>query len=132
MLADSLIGQTILSLPRAPATEGRNSPVSDLGNSGFLQLSHCSTKDSALFVAPPGFHPNATFFGMEKELEVLHNRLFKAKARPEKTMAVLISGVPGSGKTHLARQYVFTQRDCYPGGVFWIDAKSRESTYKCF
>ncbi|KAJ5228284.1 hypothetical protein N7489_008992 [Penicillium chrysogenum] len=125
-------GQTILSLPRAPATEGRNSPVSDLGNSGFLQLSHCSTKDSALFVAPPGFHPNATFFGMEKELEVLHNRLFKAKARPEKTMAVLISGVPGSGKTHLARQYVFTQRDCYPGGVFWIDAKSRESTYKCF
>lgn len=69
---------------------------------------------------------------MEKELEVLHSRLFKAKARPEKTMAVLISGVPGSGKTHLARQYVFTQRDCYPGGIFWIDAKSRESTYKCF
>ncbi|KAJ6143405.1 hypothetical protein N7471_002858 [Penicillium samsonianum] len=69
---------------------------------------------------------------MEKELEVLHNRLFKAKARPEKTMAVLISGVPGSGKTHLTRQYVFTQRECYPGGIFWIDAKSRESMYKCF
>ncbi|CAI7601945.1 unnamed protein product [Penicillium crustosum] len=125
-------GQSILSLPRAPATEGRNSPVSDLGNSELLQLSHYSTKDAPLFVAPPGFHPNATFFGMEKELEVLHSRLFKAKARPEKTMAVLISGVPGSGKTHLARQYVFTQRDCYPGGIFWIDAKSRESTYKCF
>ncbi|CAI7618959.1 unnamed protein product [Penicillium glandicola] len=125
-------GQSVLSLPRAPATEGRNSPVSDLENSELLQISHYSTKDSPLFVAPPGFHPNATFFGMEKELEVLHNRLFKAKARPEKTMAVLISGVPGSGKTHLARQYVFTQRDCYPGGIFWIDAKSRESTYKCF
>ncbi|KAJ5158527.1 uncharacterized protein N7500_008178 [Penicillium coprophilum] len=124
--------QTILPPPRGPATEGRNSPVSDLGNSGTLQLSHYSNKDSSLFVAPPGFHPNATFFGMEKELEVLHNRLFKAKARPEKTMAVLISGVPGSGKTHLARQYVFTHRDCYPGGIFWIDAKSRESTYKCF
>lgn len=103
-----------------------------MGNSGLLQIFRYPSKDSPLFVVPPGFHPNATFFGMEKELEVLHNRLFKAKKRPDKTMAVLISGVPGSGKTHLARQYVFTQRDCYPGGIFWIDAKSRESTYKCF
>ncbi|OQE05898.1 hypothetical protein PENVUL_c021G02885 [Penicillium vulpinum] len=124
-------GQSVY-LPRSPATEGRNSPVSDLGNSQLLQIPQYSTKDSALFVAPAGFHPNATFFGMEKELEVLHNRLFRAKARPEKTMAVLISGGPGSGKTHLARQYVFTRRDCYPGGIFWIDAKSRESTYKSF
>ncbi|KAJ5452120.1 hypothetical protein N7445_000303 [Penicillium cf. griseofulvum] len=125
-------GHSVLPMTRGPATEGRNSPVSDLGNSGLLQLSCYPTKDSSPFVAPAGFHPNATFFGMKKELEVLHNRLFKAKARPEKTMAVLISGVPGSGKTHLARQYVFTHRDCYPGGIFWIDAKSRESTYKCF
>lgn len=69
---------------------------------------------------------------MEKELDVLHNRLFKARARADRTMAVLISGVPGSGKTHLARQYVFAQRENYPGGIFWIDAKSRESSYKCF
>jgi hypothetical protein len=130
-LADFFLGESVPFLPRAPATEGRNSPVSDLGDSE-LQLSHYSIMDPPLFVAPPGFHPNATFFGMKKELEVLHNRLFKAKARRERTMAVLISGVPGSGKTHLARQYVFTQRDCYPGGIFWIDAKSRESTYKCF
>ncbi|KAJ5494100.1 hypothetical protein N7463_010187 [Penicillium fimorum] len=130
--ADFIIDQNILPLPRGPATEGRNSPVSGLENSGILQHPNCPTKDSSLFVAPAGFHPNAIFFGMEKELEVLHNRLFKAKARRENTMAVLISGVPGSGKTHLARQYVFTHRDCYPGGIFWIDAKSRESTYKCF
>jgi hypothetical protein len=88
--------------------------------------------DPPLFVAPPGFHPNATFFGMEKELEELHRRLFKAKARAERAMAVLIAGVPGSGKTHLARQYVFAQRECYTGGIFWVDAKSRESAYKCF
>ncbi|KAJ5674035.1 hypothetical protein N7462_009474 [Penicillium macrosclerotiorum] len=69
---------------------------------------------------------------MQKELEVLHNRLFKAKARVDRAMAVLIAGVPGSGKTHLARQYVFAQRECYPGGIFWIDTKSRESAYKCF
>ncbi|KAJ5749085.1 uncharacterized protein N7511_010781 [Penicillium nucicola] len=125
-------GQSVPSLPRAPATEGRSSPISDLENSGNLEFSHYSHTNPPLFVAPPGFHPNATFFGMQKELAVLHNRLFKAKARAERTMAVLISGVPGSGKTHLARQYVFEQRDCYPGGIFWIDAKSRESAYKCF
>jgi tRNA A37 threonylcarbamoyladenosine biosynthesis protein TsaE len=69
---------------------------------------------------------------MQKELEELHRRLFKAKARAERAMAVLIAGVPGSGKTHLARQYVFAQRECYTGGIFWIDAKSRESAYKGF
>ncbi|KAJ5541297.1 hypothetical protein N7494_006373 [Penicillium frequentans] len=103
-----------------------------MGDSGELAFSHYSHRDPQLFVAPPGFHPNATFFGMQKELKVLHSRLFKAKERADRTMAVLISGVPGSGKTHLARQYVFVQRECYPGGVFWIDAKSRESSYKCF
>ncbi|KAJ5861638.1 uncharacterized protein N7529_008948 [Penicillium soppii] len=104
-----------------------------MGNSGILQLSHYSHSDKKpLFVAPPGFHPNATFFGMQKELEILHNRLFKAKARANRAMAVLVSGVPGSGKTHLARQYVFTQRDCYPGGIFWIDAKTRDAADKCF
>lgn len=129
-----LIGQSIPHLPRAPASEGRNSPVSDTENSGLLQVSHYPNNQNVppLFVAPPGFHPNATFFGMQKELEVLHNRLYKAKARANRTMTVLISGVPGSGKTHLARQYIFTQRECYPGGIFWIDAKSRESSYKCF
>lgn len=121
----------MVALPRASASDGgRNTPVSDLGN--ILAFSQSSQSEPALFIAPPGFHPNATFFGMQKELEVLHNRLFKAKARKDRTMAVLISGVPGSGKTHLAREYVFTQRECYPGGIFWIDAKSRESSYKCF
>ncbi|KAJ5577199.1 hypothetical protein N7535_004125 [Penicillium sp. DV-2018c] len=131
VLTDFFLGEYVPPLPRAPASEGRNSPVSDTGRSGLLQISHHSIKDTPLFVAPPGFHPNATFFGMKKELEILHTRLYKAKARQERTMAVLISGVPGSGKTHLARQYVFTQRGCYPGGIFWIDGKSRESTFKC-
>lgn len=56
-----------------------------------------------LFVVPPGFHPNASFFGMQKELEILHSRLYKAKNRAERLMAVLVCGVPGSGKSHLAR-----------------------------
>ncbi|CEJ56419.1 Putative LipA and NB-ARC domain protein [Penicillium brasilianum] len=132
-------GQLVPILPRGSATNGRNSPVSDPSKTNIGPLSRSlnslpsqSQKEPALFVAPPGFHPNAAFFGMQKELEELHRRLFKAKARAERTMAVLIAGVPGSGKTQLARQYVFTQRECYTGGVFWIDAKSRESVYKCF
>ncbi|PGH04037.1 hypothetical protein GX51_03707 [Blastomyces parvus] len=85
-----------------------------------------------LLVAPPGFHPNWVFVGMEKELEELHNRLFRVKRRAEDVVSVLIYGGSGSGKTHLARQYVFNQRATYTGGIFWIDARSRESCCQCF
>ncbi|EER37160.1 LipA and NB-ARC domain-containing protein [Histoplasma capsulatum H143] len=85
-----------------------------------------------LLVAPPGFHPNSIFVGMEKELEELHNRLFRMKKRAEDVVSVLIYGGSGSGKTHLARQYVFKQRTTYTGGIFWIDARSRESCCQCF
>ena len=81
---------------------------------------------------PPGFHPNANFAGMERELNQMHNRLYKAKKRADRLTAVLVHGVPGSGKTHLVRQYIWAQRDDYPGGIFWVDAKSRESTYKAY
>lgn len=84
------------------------------------------------FIVPPGFHPNATFYGMEKELRLMHDRLYKAKKRADRLTAVLIHGVPGSGKTHLARQYIWDQRKCYSGGIFWVDAKSRQSTYKSY
>lgn len=84
------------------------------------------------FIVPPGFHPNATFYGMEKELRLMDDRLHKAKKRVDRLTAVLIHGVPGSGKTHLARQYIWDQRKCYPGGIFWVDAKSRQSTYKSY
>ncbi|KAF9891079.1 hypothetical protein FE257_005014 [Aspergillus nanangensis] len=111
-----------------PVQESRTAPGSDTeGN--YDSSSHLTQR---LLIAPPGFHPNSTFYGMKKEIETLHNRLFKSRKRPNHVRAVLISGVPGSGKSHLARQYVWTYRDCYPGGIFWIDAKSSESIFKCF
>ncbi|THC99933.1 hypothetical protein EYZ11_000631 [Aspergillus tanneri] len=117
---------------RLPPTGGRESPTSELaGSTANLALSRSIHKEP-LFVVPPGFHPNATFVGMQKELEILHSRLFKAKKRSQRLVAVLISGVPGSGKSHLAREYVWSHRDSYSGGIFWVDAKSRESTCKCF
>jgi hypothetical protein len=51
--------------------------------------------------------------------------LLDRKRRSEGTSAVLIQCLPGGGKTHLARQYVFQHRDDYPGGVYWVRAKSR-------
>jgi len=47
------------------------------------------------------------------------------KRRSEGTSAVLIQGIPGVGKTHLARQYIVGHRWDYPGGIFWVRAKSR-------
>ncbi|KAL5339177.1 hypothetical protein BJX70DRAFT_397953 [Aspergillus crustosus] len=109
----------------------KSTPQPSIENSVDLSLSR-SWQDGPLWVVPPGFHRNATFVGMQKELEILHTRLFKAKKRTEHLMAVLIAGGPGSGKSHLARQYVWTHREDYPGGIFWVDAKSRQSMYKCF
>ncbi|KAF7161186.1 hypothetical protein CNMCM5623_006830 [Aspergillus felis] len=117
-----------------PALKGGGGETPDPGPSNSttqLVLSRSSLREP-LFVVPAGFHPNATFVGMARELDILHARLYRAKKRAERLAAVLICGVPGAGKSHLARQYVWTQRDCYPGGIFWVDAKSRESTSKCF
>ncbi|KAF7115826.1 hypothetical protein CNMCM5793_003466 [Aspergillus hiratsukae] len=111
------------------ASKGEDSDPTN--STTHLALSRSSLREP-LFVVPTGFHPNATFVGMTRELDILHARLYRAKKRAERLVAVLISGGPGAGKSHLARQYVWTQRDCYPGGVFWVDAKSKESTCKCF
>lgn len=55
------------------------SPWSDVRHTA----SHHSSKDLPLFITPPGFHPNASFFGMHKELEMLHDCLFKDRARAD-------------------------------------------------
>lgn len=61
---------------------------------------------------------------MEKELEALHSLLLQPNLQGQANKSVLITGAPGSGKTHLARQYIFTHREFYPNGIFWINASS--------
>ncbi|GKT48456.1 uncharacterized protein ColSpa_08637 [Colletotrichum spaethianum] len=73
-----------------------------------------------LFVHPDRFRPNSFFKGREEELRSLHRLLTDSKRRSEGTSAVLVQGIPGAGKTHLARQYVFNHKDDYPGGIYWI------------
>lgn len=81
---------------------------------------------SSFFIKPLGFRPNSLFLGREAELATLHSLLFDdAKRRREGTSAVLVQGIAGGGKTHLVRQYVYDHVDDFPGGVFWVHAKSQ-------
>ncbi|KAI1082423.1 hypothetical protein F5B20DRAFT_578090 [Whalleya microplaca] len=85
---------------------------------------HDSTREP-IFVKPTVFRPNTYFKGRDKELKLLHKMLMDRKIRSIGTSSVLIQSMPGGGKTHLARQYVFRHKYDYPGGIFWIRAKSQ-------
>ncbi|KAI9790298.1 MAG: hypothetical protein M1835_001097 [Candelina submexicana] len=69
---------------------------------------------------------------MKDELRDLNRRLFDMRKRAVGTACVLLWCLAGGGKSHLAREYVFTHRDRFPGGVFWVYAKSREELWKGF
>ncbi|KAI9725055.1 MAG: hypothetical protein M1812_000331 [Candelaria pacifica] len=85
-----------------------------------------------LFIVPPGLRPNSLFIGMKEELRDLNRRLFDRKKRAVGTACVLLWCLTGGGKSHLAREYVFSHRERFPGGVFWVYAKSREELWKGF
>lgn len=78
------------------------------------------------FIKPPGFRPNSFFVGRETELTEMHKLLTDKKRRAQGTSAVLLQCLPGGGKTCLARQYVYDHLNDFPGGIFWVSAKSQE------
>jgi hypothetical protein len=80
--------------------------------------------EDRLFVRPAGFRPNSQFVGRDSELQELHRMLFDKTRRAEGTSAVVVQSLPGGGKTCLVRQYVYKHLDNFPGGVFWLGAKS--------
>ncbi|KAF8243164.1 hypothetical protein K440DRAFT_614045 [Wilcoxina mikolae CBS 423.85] len=71
------------------------------------------------FIKPPTLQENKFFVGREKELETIDKILKDPSKR-----TVLISSITGGGKTHLAREYFFTHREDFPGGLFWIDCRA--------
>ncbi|KAK1451511.1 LipA and NB-ARC domain-containing protein, partial [Colletotrichum melonis] len=93
-------------------TSTRSAPVSDSATQVLNFGPH--------FVHPDRFRPNSFFKGREDYLADLHKLLKDPKRRSEGTSAVLIQGIPGVGKTHLARQYYFNHKDQYSGGAYWI------------
>lgn len=92
--------------------------------SDIIDLTASQFKEQPLFIHPEPFRPNSYFVGRREELATLHKMLLDPRKRADGTSAVLIQCLPGGGKTHLARQYVFQHKDDYPGGVFWVRAKS--------
>ncbi|KAM5450150.1 hypothetical protein MaudCBS49596_004524 [Microsporum audouinii] len=116
--------RSVSSLP-GPHDAAYTNPeaLSNVGQSLLL-----GQKDEPLVtVSPPGFHPNAVFFGMEDEMDQLQRVLSDERKRSLGPVAVLIHAGPGAGKSHLARQYMYDNEASYPGGIFWIDGKSKES-----
>jgi len=69
-------------------------------------------------------HPNEVFVGREEDLDRLDKILQNPKKRERGNASAVVSGISGSGKTHLVRQYVYEKRNSYPGGVFWVEAVS--------
>lgn len=85
-----------------------------------------------LLVTPTAFRFNLTFFGFQLELDQLGKKLRGNKKRDFGLCAVLVHGGPGSGKSHLVREFVWRHREEYPGGVFWVDARSQQLLFQCF
>ncbi|KAK4463302.1 hypothetical protein QBC42DRAFT_285599 [Cladorrhinum samala] len=108
-------------VPREPEPE----PEPEPGGIGKPKLLTRGDDHEPLFIHPEPFRPNSFFIGREDELRGLHEMLMDRKRRSEGTSAVLIQCLPGGGKTHLARQYVFQHMADYPGGVYWVRAKSK-------
>ena len=106
-------------------------PSSPLGSTVLESPPQQPERREPYFIVPPGFRPNTFFIGMEKELKQLDMYLFDNR-REFGTAAVLLHGAAGGGKTHLARQYVHTKRDKFPGGIFWINSHTPSEMYKDF
>ena len=79
----------------------------------------------ALLIMPTGFRPNNIFVGMERQLQELHEKLLDPERRAKGSACVILWCMSGGGKSHLARQYVYTHREHYPGGIFWVRATSK-------
>jgi hypothetical protein len=84
------------------------------------------------FVKPAGFRENSEFFGMERELIELDDKVFDPGVRAKGTACVLLWCLPGGGKSYVAREYVYKNRQKFPGGIFWVQAKSKSEIWQGF
>ena len=113
-----------------------HSSTGDLRNDRLLQASESHSQSSSprmiesqpqslepFEFVPQGFRANSYFVGHGDVLKEMDEFLFDSR-REIGTACVLLYGQPGVGKSHLAREYVATHREKFPGGVFWINAHS--------
>jgi WD40 repeat protein len=66
------------------------------------------------------YERNHAFVGREEELRELHAALTSRSLAGIQPAG--LAGLGGVGKTQLAIEYCYRYLDCYPGGIFWLDA----------
>ncbi|KAJ6261835.1 hypothetical protein Dda_2634 [Drechslerella dactyloides] len=83
-----------------------------------------------IFAVP--LHPNESPVTREYLLKDFDATLLNDERRSKGNAGLLLWGPPGSGKTHLVREYVFTRREFYTGGIFWVNARTAASRADSF
>ncbi|RVD80747.1 uncharacterized protein DFL_008640 [Arthrobotrys flagrans] len=83
-----------------------------------------------IFAVP--LHPNESPVTREYLLHDLDHILLAEDRRTKGNSGLLLWGPPGSGKTHLVREYVFSRRSIYTGGIFWVNAQTSSSRIDSF
>jgi hypothetical protein len=71
----------------------------------------------------------ARFVGRADVLRGLHRSLSEGRSGAARVTGRIAAG-GGFGKTQLAVEYLHRYADCYPGGVFWIDAAANDLNYQ--
>ncbi|KAF3902668.1 hypothetical protein AA313_de0200149 [Arthrobotrys entomopaga] len=83
-----------------------------------------------IFAVP--LHPNDSPVTRDYLLKDLDSILLSDDRRSKGNAGLLLWGPPGSGKTHLVREYVFTRREHFTGGIFWVNARTTASRIDSF
>lgn len=107
------------------------SEVEELTEHIQTSLSTKPPEPQQYFVVPPGFRPDLSSVGREREYEEIDRRLFDGRRQRESSTCIFLQGAPGSGKTHLARRYIYGNRN-FRGGIFWVDAENWETILTSF
>ena len=63
--------------------------------------------------------PSKNFVGRQKEINIIHETFIRSKVLPKRM--VVLTGMPGIGKTQIARKYADEYQRCYDY-IVWIDA----------
>ncbi|MCJ1439356.1 hypothetical protein MMC27_008748 [Xylographa pallens] len=80
------------------------------------------------FFVPPDFHLHTNLKERDQELRLLDEGLFSAK-REHGTASVQLYGHTESCKVRLVQHYINLSRSKFPGGIFWINAKSNDEIH---
>ncbi|KAF3910785.1 hypothetical protein ABW20_dc0101759 [Dactylellina cionopaga] len=83
-----------------------------------------------IFAVP--LHPNESPVTRDYLLRDFDTILLADDRRSKGNAGLLLWGPPGSGKTHLVREYVFNRREYFTGGIFWVNARTAASRVDSF